>query len=84
MGGGYLGKVGVFVDTYKLFVIQGGTGGQRVGKASFPGLYHRLKTKRRIRHKNDETRTKQIKPGEVKIHRKRVKLPAPYIAFQAL
>lgn len=50
-----MGKAGVFVDTYKLFVIQGGPGGQRVGKASFPGLYHRLKTKRSIRHKDDET-----------------------------
>lgn len=50
-----MGKAGVFVDTYKLFVIQGGPGGQRVGKASFPGLYHRLKTKRSIRHKDDKT-----------------------------
>lgn len=32
-------------DTHKLFVIQGGPGGQRVGESSFPGLYHGLKTK---------------------------------------
>lgn len=51
----------VYLSTHKLFVFQGGPSGQCVGESSFPGLYHRLETRRRKKNKHHSYTAKEKK-----------------------